>query len=96
MNCWQCNGHGFYGGHMGTDHDSPWTACGLCERGQLGSTQALVDKSNEARDKLIKRFGARSLESILSERERSTPADVFRRLSNVAGEPTADTYQGEF
>lgn len=64
--CRTCQGFGYHGGFIGTNHDGPWLLC-HCKAGNEAA-QALVDEANDARGKLILRFGLKSPRQIIQQR----------------------------
>lgn len=60
--CSRCQGHGIYGGETSGPYAGPWKWC-LCFYGRERQQREpfLVSEANQARDKLIRRFGAKPL-----------------------------------
>ncbi len=68
-NCKRCGDCGLYGGQIGTAYDGPWKWC-ECDAADVRRNAApgLVDEANEARQRLLARFGPKSLQAMIGER----------------------------
>ena len=67
--CATCGGHGIYGGQIGTGQfDGPWKWCG-CPAGEERRSRepGLVSEANAAREKIIRKFGAKPLPGMLKQ-----------------------------
>lgn len=63
--CRTCKGFGFYGGYLGTAYDGVWKLC-ACAAGDT-EAQRKVDEANDARAKLILRFGTKPVTAIIQQ-----------------------------
>jgi hypothetical protein len=62
--CGKCGGHGITGGHIGTKHDIPWEVCS-CPLGRTQSARDRVDEGTVAREKLLRRFGPKTIPQMI-------------------------------
>jgi len=67
--CATCRGHGLYGGQIGTGQfDGPWKWCGCpAGEGRRSREPGLVSEANAAREKIIRKFGAKPLHGMLKQ-----------------------------
>ncbi len=88
--CKRCQDCGLYGGFIGTAYDGPWKWCD-CPSGveRREREPHLLEESNTAREKLIRRFGSKPLQQMV----RIPEAHL------VVGKPrerNPDDYHGDF